>query len=241
MRLAKVTAATLLTILALGAGVSAAHAIASQPRQGHPGLIQALGLGRAENDSDDDFAGSGTGHGKNHHEGASHGADPLVMPPVVIKPEDGFDDEDSGWTPPADSGSVTPTIDPTVDPQILNIQVGTQSQQSTSFVPPSSSETEVQARRHHFVVSPVSPAEHPSLPGTQSLPGARPSQSQLEERVDPSRNAAVVINPMRMREQSPLQEFIDTTLVVMAILGALSLGLVSVLVRSAKVAKSSDR
>ncbi len=239
MLLNKVTAAALLTLVALGSATSAAHAFDPPQAAKTHNSSASLATLKAEDDGHDDGWGGGKGgpksHDKNDDNGWSAGSsDPLVMPPVVIKPDETETTPDTNWTPPSDGPSALPSpgasVLPLVDPQ---------SMRGTGMLP--SSVIGSTGGRHRFVVSPVSPADHPSLPGTQSLPGDSPTIHQSEQRIDPSRNQAVVLNRMSFSEQSPLQDFIDAALVVMAILGALSLGLVSVLVRSARVAKSNGR
>lgn len=243
MLLNKVTAAALLTFLALGCTTSAALAAGPTANQSQPNSNSALTLLKTEDDSHDDGWGGGDGGSKHHDKNdgnsgwSAGGSTPLVMPPVVIKPDETETTPDSqnSWTPPSDD----PNSVPSPEPSTLPFSVSPQSRPGTGLLP--STALSSQGGHHSFVVSPVSPADHPSMPGTQSLRGDSPTIHQPEQRIDPSRNQAVVISRMSISQQSPLQEFIDTALVVMAILGALSLGLVSVLVRSARVAKAGGR
>lgn len=234
MLLSKVTATALLTFVAFGAATSAANAFEASRVQTDSASVRSLQNLKSEDDGNEGPGhdnGNGHGHGKGT---ANNDTDPLVMPPVVIKPYESNTGEDDGnsWTPNLDPNAV-----PSPDPSALPFAVGPQARLGVGPLP--SSALDMGVPRHSLVVSPVSPAEHPALPGAQSLLGEKPKSQQSEQRIDPNRNQAIVINRLSGAEQSPLQEFIDIALVVMAILGALSLGLVSLLVRSARVAKST--
>jgi hypothetical protein len=268
MRLTKVTAALLLNLVALGAIPSMALAAGPSSHETKTSSPLAKVFVKAESDSGDDgnesdghdgqkqggYANTGTGlswgasgsssSGSRSSSSGSSGSvtTTVVVPPVIIKPDgDGFGDD--GWTPPAKPPKITPNAGS--DPASTVLPFGNNPAGASSgtrkFVGGGAVNPPVGSTKHKYVLSPVSPSEAPAVQNAETIPGPALTSTKHSENIDPVENQAVVVDRSAYALASPMQQFIDQATIILVILGALSLGLISLAVRNGRVSRRETK
>jgi len=166
----------------------------------------------------------------------------VVVPPVIIKPDgDGFGDD--GWTPPAKPPKITPNAgsDPASTVLPFGNNPGGASSGTRKFVGGGAVNPPVGSTKHKYVLSPVSPSEAPAVPNAETIPGPALTSTKHSENIDPVENQAVIVDRSAYALASPMQQFIDQATIILVILGALSLGLISLAVRNGRVSRRETK
>jgi hypothetical protein len=254
MRLTKVTAALLLNLVALGAIPSMALAAGPSSHETKTSSPLAKVFVKAESDSGDDgnesdgaSGSSSSGSSSSSSSSSSSGSSgsvttTVVVPPVIIKPDgDGFGDD--GWTPPAKPPKITPNAgsDPASTVLPFGNNPGGASSGTRKFVGGGAVNPPVGSTKHKYVLSPVSPSDAPAVQNAETIPGPALTSTKHSENIDPVENQAVVVDRSAYALASPMQQFIDQATIILVILGALSLGLISLAVRNGRVSRRETK
>ena len=223
MRLAKASAALLLNLVALGAIPSVAHAASTASSST---IIIKI----------EDSTNAG--------DPSSVGVTPVVVPPVIIKPDESDEEDGTGtWSPP--DGQTQPHrqhLDPLgVVLPFANNPGGAEVLNPGPFENSSRPQPGSQHLTKPFLVSAVSPLERPTNPNAQVLPGAPITDFASPHQINPDQNQAISINRIVFGAESPMQDFINQATIVLVMLGLLSIGLVSVVLRNGRVSKIFSR